>query len=50
MKKILIFGAGGSGREIFNLIQEINLYKKESWKVIGYIDSNKKLLGKKLMA
>ena len=29
MKKILIFGAGGSGREIFNLIQEINLYKKK---------------------
>ena len=48
MKKILIFGAGGSGREIFNLIQEINLYKKDSWKVIGYIDSNKKLLGKKI--
>ena len=48
MKKILIFGAGGSGREIFKLIQEINLYIKDSWKVIGYIDSNKKLLGKKI--
>ena len=32
MKKILIFGAGGSGREIFNLIQEINLYKNPSTK------------------
>jgi len=37
MKKILIFSAGPAGREVFQLIQEINKAKNE-WQVIGYVD------------
>lgn len=37
MKKILIFSAGPAGREIYQLIKEINKVKK-TWKVVGYVD------------
>ena len=37
MKEILIFSAGPAGREVFQLIKEINKRKKK-WKVIGYVD------------
>ncbi len=37
MKKILIFSAGPAGREVNQLIEEINK-KKRVWKVIGYVD------------
>jgi sugar O-acyltransferase (sialic acid O-acetyltransferase NeuD family) len=47
-KKILIFTAGSAGRETFKLINEINLFGEHSWEVLGYVDSNKKLSGKKL--
>jgi UDP-3-O-[3-hydroxymyristoyl] glucosamine N-acyltransferase len=39
MKKILIFSAGSAGREVYQLIDEINK-KKKTWNVIGYVDSN----------
>lgn len=37
MKKIVIFGAGGFGREIQWLIESIN-EEKPTWELIGYID------------
>ena len=46
-KKILIFSAGSSGRDIFQLITIINKYKEE-WEVVGYVDNNPKLIGKKI--
>ena len=39
MDKIIIYGAGGLGKEIAFLINYINKVKK-SWKIIGYIDDN----------
>ena len=38
-KKILIFSAGSTGREIFQLISSINKFKDE-WEVIGYVDDD----------
>lgn len=37
MKKILIFGAGGFGREVQWLIERIN-QKKPTWEIEGYLD------------
>lgn len=37
MKKILIFGAGGFGREVQWLIERIN-QKTPSWEIMGYLD------------
>jgi sugar O-acyltransferase (sialic acid O-acetyltransferase NeuD family) len=45
MKKILIIGAGGSGKEIVQLIKDINKENK-TWEMIGYLDDNEKLHGK----
>jgi len=42
MKKISIFGAGGFGREVAVLIEQINEVKKE-WEFIGFWDDNKDL-------
>ena len=39
MKKLLIFSAGPAGREVYQLITEINK-KKRTWNVIGYVDDN----------
>lgn len=44
MKDILIYGAGGFGREIACLIRNIN--KKEStWNILGFLDDNEALWG-----
>lgn len=37
MKKIAIFGAGGFGREVLMLINQINQEKK-TWEIIGFFD------------
>ncbi len=47
MKKIYIFSAGPAGREIFDLVQNINKIKKV-WKVVSYIDKSKVLQKRKL--
>lgn len=39
MKDIVIIGAGGFGREIAWLIEDINEVKKE-WNIIGFIDDS----------
>ena len=35
--KLIIYGAGGLGREILSLIQR---YYNETWQVVGFIDDN----------
>lgn len=39
MKNIVIVGAGGVGREVFLIIQQINRLEP-TWNLIGYIDDN----------
>lgn len=53
MKKIIILGAGGLGKEIAWLIEEINESNQE-WEILGYLDShpsviNMELLGYKVL-
>ncbi|PIP12810.1 MAG: transferase [bacterium (Candidatus Stahlbacteria) CG23_combo_of_CG06-09_8_20_14_all_34_7] len=45
MKDILIYGAGGVGREIILLIDDINEIKNR-WNILGFIDDNKETHGK----
>lgn len=47
MKDIVIIGAGGFGREVAWLIEDIN-EKEETWNLIGFIDEDKEIHGKKL--
>lgn len=42
MKKIGIFGAGGYGKEVIELIRQINLQSNE-WEIVGFFDDNKTL-------
>ncbi|MCX7922471.1 MAG: acetyltransferase [Clostridia bacterium] len=39
MKDIVIIGAGGFGREVAQLIKDINKYQEE-WNLLGYIDED----------
>ncbi|MCR6513719.1 MAG: acetyltransferase [Clostridium chrysemydis] len=41
-EELVIIGAGGFGREVLWLIDEIN-EKQKRWKVVGFIDENKSL-------
>ena len=41
LKKLVIFGAGSSGKEIKMLVDEIN-DKSNTWEIAGFIDKNKK--------
>lgn len=45
MKKVAIFGAGGFGKEVANLIGRIN-YNSPTWDLIGFFDDNALLHGK----
>ena len=45
MKGIYIFSAGPGGRDIFQLIKDINK-SKMTWNVLAYIDNNQDLTGK----
>ena len=44
MKDIIIIGAGGVGKEVTFIIEQINEVKP-SWNILGIIDDNKKLHG-----
>lgn len=44
MKDIVIIGAGGFGREVAWLIEDINS-KNEEWNIIGYLDENSEVKG-----
>src|SRR3989338_1172432 len=46
-KKIAIFGAGGFGREVAELIRHINILNKE-WDIIGFFDDDERTRGKKI--
>lgn len=39
MKDIVIIGAGGFGREVAWLIEDINRIK-QTWNIIGFVDDN----------
>lgn len=43
MKKIAIFGAGGFGREVATMIQQINFVDKK-WTFIGFFDNSSKYI------
>lgn len=45
MKDIIIVGAGGIGREVAWIIEEINELNKE-WNILGFIDDNEEVWGK----
>jgi sugar O-acyltransferase (sialic acid O-acetyltransferase NeuD family) len=45
MDKILIFGASVGGREVFNIIQQLNK-DTPTWEVLGFVDSDPSLIGK----
>ena len=47
IKKIYIFSAGATGQDILQIIHNINK-KKLIWKVMGFVDKNNELIGKKI--
>lgn len=47
MKKLVIIGAGGLGREVLWLARECNKVEKR-WDILGFIDENEKLHGQVL--
>lgn len=47
MKNIVLFGAGGSGREIAYLIERINRVQK-TYNLLGFIDDNEGMWGREL--
>ena len=47
MKDIIIIGAGGVGKEVAFLIEEVNI-KRQEWNILGFIDDNNELLGKNI--
>jgi len=47
MKKIAIYGAGGFGREVKMLIDQINHYNL-AWDFIGYFDDDQQYQGKRI--
>ena len=47
MKKVVIIGAGGFGREVVEIFKEQNKIQKR-WEILGFIDENKELWGKSI--
>lgn len=47
MKKIVIIGAGGFGREVAWLIKRINQVNME-WNLLGFVDSNEQIHGQEV--
>lgn len=47
MKDIVIIGAGGFGREVAWLIEDINKEKLE-WNIVGFVDDNESIRKKKI--
>lgn len=43
MRKIIIIGAGGYGRELLQWIKDIN-QKQPTWEIVGFLDDNPKAL------
>lgn len=47
MKDIVIIGAGGIGREVAWIIEEINEVRP-TWNIVGFVDDNSEMWGKEL--
>lgn len=47
MRDIVIIGAGGIGREVAWIIEEINEVKP-TWNIVGFVDENSEIQGKEL--
>lgn len=47
MKRIIIIGAGGQGREASQLIKDINRHH-HTWELLGYIDDNQDIVGQQI--
>lgn len=47
MKNIVVIGAGGFGREVIMLIEDINKVSNE-WNIVGFVDDNPEILEKKI--
>lgn len=47
MQPLIIVGAGGFGRELFQLVQEINAVRPR-WNILGFLDDNPAALADKL--
>lgn len=47
MKDIVIIGAGGFGREVAWLIEDINKVSEE-WNIVGFVDDNETILGEEI--
>lgn len=47
MKNIVVIGAGGFGREVVMLIEDINKVNNE-WNIVGFVDDNLEIQGKKI--
>ena len=45
MKKVVIIGAGGFGREVIEIFKDQNRLQKQ-WEILGFIDENSALSGK----
>ena len=45
MKKVIIIGAGGFGKEVIEIFKDQNGIKK-NWEILGFIDENSALWGK----
>ena len=47
MKKLVLFGAGGSGREVANIVEKINAVAP-TYELLGFVDDDEKLWGSEL--
>lgn len=47
LKKVVIVGAGGFGREVIEIFKDLNSISEE-WDVLGFIDDNKSLWSKEI--
>jgi sugar O-acyltransferase (sialic acid O-acetyltransferase NeuD family) len=47
-EQLVVFGAGGFGREASLLVEEINQAEGEKWRFLGFIDEDRALWGKAL--
>jgi sugar O-acyltransferase (sialic acid O-acetyltransferase NeuD family) len=46
-EKVVIIGAGGFGREVLDIFEEDNK-KEKRWNILGFIDDNPEIQGKKI--
>jgi sugar O-acyltransferase (sialic acid O-acetyltransferase NeuD family) len=44
MKKLIIVGAGGFGREVLFLVEEMNRLQGLTWEILGFVDDDPSLL------